>query len=143
MKQLHGLEKLKQQYPGTLNAAKLAEILLDDLRDCQCTIYGCIDDDEQIVLAKLNLLPETLNYESFDQRIDLNVAGQILRNDCVPLTYCLKGRLFSITGRCSIIARVCGVDLYMCHNYSQQIGDTVRQRFSVSIPAVLKRINLA
>jgi hypothetical protein len=48
-----------------------------------------------------------------------------------------------VTGRCSIIARVCGVDLYMCNNYSEQIGDTVRQRFSLSIPALLKRIKAA
>ena len=141
MKQLHGLEKLRQKHAGMINTAKLAEIFINDLRHCECTIYGCIGDDEQIVLAKLSLLPETLNYEMFDQRLDLNVEGKILRNDCVPLTYCLKGELFSMTGRCSIIARVCGVDLYMCNNYSEQIGDTVRQRFSLSIPALLKRIN--
>ncbi|MFM8340867.1 MAG: hypothetical protein ACKN9F_01465 [Methylomonas sp.] len=140
MKQLHGLEKLRQKHVGMINTAKLAEILIDDLRYCECTIYGCIGD-EQIVLAKLSLLPETLNYERFDQRLDLNVEGKILRNDCVPLTYCLKGELFSMTGRCSIIARVCGVDLYLCNHYSEQIGDTVRQRFSLSIPALLKRIN--
>lgn len=143
MKQLHGLEKLRQKHTGTINAAKLVEILTDDLRYCECTIYGSIGDDDQIVLAKLSLLPETLNYEMFDQRLDLNVEGRILRNDCVPLTYCLKGDLFSVTGRCSIIARVCGVDLYMCNNYSEQIGDTVRQRFSLSIPALLKRIKSA
>jgi hypothetical protein len=143
MKQLHGLEKLRQKHAGTINTAKLAEILIDDLRYCECTIYGCIGDDDQIILAKLSLLPEALNYEMFDQRLDLNVEGRILRNDCVPLTYCLQGELFSMTGRCSIIARVCGVDLYMCNNYSEQIGDTVRQRFSLSIPALLKRIKSA
>lgn len=143
MKQIHGLEKLKQQHPGAVNTSKLADILINDLRDCQCMIYGCIGNDEQIVLAQLSLLPETLNYEMFDQRLDLNVEGRILRNDCVPLTYCLKGELFSMTGRCSIIARVCGVDLYMCNNYSEQIGDTVRQRFSLNIPALLKRIKSA
>ncbi len=143
MKQVHGLEKLKQQHSGTINASKLADILINDLRHCECTIYGCIGDDEQIILAKLSLLPDTLNYEMFDQRLDLNVEGKILRNDCVPLTYRLKGELFSMTGRCSIIARVCGVDLYMCNNYSEQIGDTVRQRFSLNIPALLKRIKSA
>lgn len=137
MRQIHGLEQLRSQHPGGLNAAQMAECLLDDLRQCRCTIYGCIGDDDKIVLAELDLLEDTLAYEMFDQRIDFIVAGAILRADCVPLTYRLQGKLFSITGRCSMIAKVCGVDLYLQSSYSGVIGDISRQKFSIAVKPLL------
>jgi len=103
MRQIHGLEKLVEQQPGRLNAQKLTELLLTDLRDCRCSIYGTIGDDDKVLLAELALLPDSLAYEMFDQRIDLIVAGPILRNDCVPLTYRLQGEQFALSGRCSMI----------------------------------------
>ncbi len=112
-------------------------MLLSDLRHCRCTIYGCIGDDDQIVLAELDLLPNGLEYEMFDQRIDLVVAGPILRADCVPLTYCLQGDQFSITGRCSMIARVCGVDLYLQRSYTGVVGDIARQKFAIPVKELL------
>ncbi len=141
MKQIHGLEKLCESVRRPVIASQLAQALLDDLQHCRCLIYGCIGDDEQIVLAELPLLPETLNYEMFDQRIDFNVAGPILRDDCVPLTYRLSGDKFSITGRCSMIARVCGVDLYLHSSYTGVVGDIARQRFSITLSALVKRAN--
>ena len=141
MKQLHGLENLAQSLRKPVNASQLAQALIDDLQQCECVIYGCIEDDPFIELARLQLLPETLNYEMFDQRIDLNVAGTILRDDCVPLTYRLSGKQFAITGRCSMIARVCGVDLYLHSSYTGLAGDFARQRFSFAVPALLKRVN--
>ena len=141
MKQLHGLENLKQILGKPVNTSRLAEVLLHDLQHCACTIYGCIDDDPYIELARLQLLPDTLNYEMFDQRIDLSVSGIIRRDDCVPLTYRLAGEVFSITGRCSMIARVCGVDLYLHSSYTGIAGDMARQRFGIPLPALVKRIN--
>jgi len=140
MRQIHGLENLRRKQPGLLNAQKLAELLLADLRDCRCTIYGCIGDNDRIVLAELDLLPDSLEYEMFDQRIDLIVAGPILRADCVPLTYTLRGDLFSITGRCSMIPRVCGVDLYLQHSYTGIVGGIARQKFSISVKPLLQTI---
>lgn len=140
MKQLHGLEKLAQTLRKPINNSQLAQALLDDLQQCECVIYGCIGEDSEVELARLQLLPETLNYEMFDQRIDLNVAGNILRDDCVPLTYRLSGKQFAVTGRCSMIARVCGVDLYLHSSYTGVVGDYARQRFSLPVPALLKRV---
>ncbi len=137
MRQLHGLENLRQQYPGRLNAQALAGLLLTDLASCHCTIYGCIGDDNQVVLAELGLLTDSLAYEMFDQRIDFIVAGPIQRADCVPLTYCLQGQVFSITGRCSMIARVCGVDLYLQRSYTGVVGDIARQKFAIPISPLL------
>lgn len=138
MRLLHGLEKIRQQHPERLNASKLAEILLKDLQQCSCEIYGCDSDDKKILLAKMYLLPETLNYDSFDQRLDFCVSGQINRADFVPLVYRLEGLMFGLSGRCSMIPRVCGVDLYLEHSYTGVVGDLARQKFSISINSVLK-----
>jgi len=140
MRQMHGLEKIRGSHPELLTAAKLAEILLDDLQDCRCLIYGSIGEDDKIVLAELELLPDTLSYERFDQRIDLCVSGPILRADCVPLTYRLQGQRFAVTGRCSMLAKVCGVDLYLQHSYTGIAGDIARQKFAIPVKPLLKML---
>jgi hypothetical protein len=110
------------------------------LQHCRCTIYGCIGDDDRIALAELDLLADSLEYEMFDQRIDFIVAGPILRADCVPLTYRLQGEQFAITGRCSMIYPVCGVDLYLQRNYTGMVGDIARQKFAISVKALLQML---
>ncbi|MDD4914208.1 MAG: hypothetical protein PHW13_04110 [Methylococcales bacterium] len=138
MRRTNGLEKIRQQHPGWLNAAKLAEILLADLQTCRCEIYGCMGEDDKILLAKLTLLPASLIYDNFDQRIDLRVCGPIRRADCPPLTYSLQGQCFGLTGRCSMPANVCGVDLYLAHSYTGIVGDIACQRFSIPVKPLLK-----
>lgn len=140
MKQFHGLDTLCQSHRGWLKPQDLAALLQADLQACHCRIYGCIDDDPEILLATLALLPETLNYDSFDQRLDFIVAGPIVRNDCPPLTYRLQGNDFATTGRCSMIARVCGVDLYLQNSYTAVIGDVARQKFSIAIKPLLQQL---
>jgi hypothetical protein len=140
MRQINGLENLRRQHPGRLNTQKLAELLLADLCHCRCTIYGNIGDDDKIALAELDLLPDSLEYEMFDQRIDFVVAGPILRADCVPLTYRLQGEQFSITGRCSMIPKVCGVDLYLQHSYTGIVGDIARQKFAIPVKPLLSMV---
>ncbi|AMK77538.1 MULTISPECIES: hypothetical protein [Methylomonas] len=140
MRQIHGLEKLVEQQPGRLNAQKLAELLLTDLRQCRCSIYGTIGDDDRVLLAELDLLADSLEYEMFDQRIDLIVAGPILRNDCVPLIYRLQGPHFAFSGRCSMIARVCGVDLYLQRSYTGVVGDVARQKFAIPLKPLLQML---
>ena len=138
MKHFHGLDRLCQWHQGRLKRQNLAALLLDDLQQCQCQIFGCIGDDDKVLLATLSLLPDDLRYEMFDQRIGLIVAGPILRNDCVPLTYRLQGKEFGISGRCSMLAKVCGVDLYLQRSYTGKIGDIARQTFSIDIKSLLK-----
>ena len=137
MKQIHGLEKIKKQHPNSLNMPKLAEILLADLQQCYCRIYGCIADNDKILLAELNLLPDTLSYDRFDQRIDFCLSGAILRSDCVPLTYILQAESFAISGRCSMIPKVCGVDLYLQRSYTGVMGDIARQNFALHLKSLL------
>lgn len=140
MRQISGLKKIRQLLPERFNPQKLAEIMLADLRLCQCRIYGNIGDNDRVLLAELNLLPESLSYDNFDQRIDLCVAGPILRVDCVPLTYILQGELFAISGRCSMIGKVCGVDLYLQHSYTGVVGDIARQKFFLPLKPLMQEI---
>ncbi len=140
MKQLHGLDALIQLHNGRLTIKALADILMQDLRQCCCFIYGSIDD-VPVLLAKLKLQSESLTYEMFDRRIDLIVAGKMSRNDCVPLSYRLQGEIFSITGRCSMIPKVCGVDLYLNSSYSGHVGDRVHQKFHISLKEVFTSLS--
>jgi len=143
MKRFYGLENLDLSHHGSLRTSTLGQWLTHDLQQCQCHIYGCIADDDTILLATLSLVPDSLVYDTFDQRLDFVVAGPILRNDCVPLTYRMQGNQFAISGRCSMISKVCGVDLYLHGSYTGSIGDEARQYFSVSIKPLLKLIKSA
>lgn len=93
-----------------------------------------------MLLAELALLPETLVYDNFDQRIDFVVCGAILRNDYVPLTYLLQAESLVICGRCSVIPKVCGVDLYLQHSYTCVVGDIARQKFALPVNHLLKML---
>jgi hypothetical protein len=122
------------------NVRKLVEILLSDLQNFHCLIYGCIGENDEILLAKLDFLPESLLYDMFDQRIDFCVSGPILRADTVPLTYRLQGEEFALSGRCSMISKVCGVDLYLQRSYTGVVNDIARQKFSFSVKAIWKML---
>ncbi|NOQ35037.1 MAG: hypothetical protein GQ569_03985 [Methylococcaceae bacterium] len=133
MREIHGLKQLYDSQQNALPIDKLAELLMDDLANCHCVIYG---ENQQQILAKLDLVPDSLFYERFDKRIDLSVAGQITSNEHPPLTYCLQGKNFSISGRCSVLPQVCGVDLYLSH-YDENDG-FARQNFSVPLKKLPK-----
>jgi len=139
MRQEHGLEVLLQQESRHLSAKILAQLLLDDLQDCCCKIYGKKTNEVPVLLAELNLIADSLYYDKFDQRIDFIVMGDIINTDYVPLIYSVDGQVFSLKGRCSMIRRVCGVDLYLNKTYTGRLGDSVRQSFSVSVKKLLKK----
>jgi hypothetical protein len=139
MKKLQGLTALIPNTQEKVNHKTVAELLLDDLQQCYCEIYGK-QNERDVLLAQLHLQAGTLHYEPFDQRIDLMVEGSILRDDCVPLTYCLQGKEFAITGRCSMIGKVCGVDLYLSKTYTGKIGDVTQQRFQIYLKDVINEI---
>lgn len=139
MKQIHGVKALfNQQAP--LSYSGLAAALLFDLQDCRLFIYGDTGGAASVQLAELQLVPQSLSYDSFDQRIDFTLQGNIQRNDCVPLTYRLQGQQFRMTGRCSMIGRVCGVDLYLSKTYSGLVGAAVQQRISLPLKPLLEQL---
>ncbi|WP_150047360.1 MULTISPECIES: hypothetical protein [Methylomonas] len=136
MKRFHGLQDFAAQTAGPLGYRALADWLLPRLAKAYCDIFGSLNDTP-ILLAHLALIPETLDYDAFDQRADFIVGGAILRNDCVPLTYRLAAGEFGISGRCSMIGKVCGVDLYLQRSYTGTVGDIARQKFSVDLKTLL------
>jgi len=136
MKRFHGLQNFTDQTAGPLGYRALADWLLSRLAKAYCDIFGSADD-APVLLARLDLIPQTLDYDAFDQRIDFVVGGTILRNDCVPLTYRLAAGEFGISGRCSMIGKVCGVDLYLQRSYTGTVGDIARQKFSVDLKPLL------
>jgi hypothetical protein len=115
--------------------------LLNDLENCLCSIFGKTKVEVPVLLAELKIVPQSLYYEMFDQRIDFEVSGKIINYQYVPLTYVVQGDKYSFNGRCSIIPKVCGVDLYLSKNYTQHTGDVVRQKFSISVKKLVKTLS--
>lgn len=138
MRQEKGLNALIQQQAGHLSARVLSKLLLEDLEQCCCQIFGKTADDQPVLLAELKIVSDSLSYEMFDQRIEFIVAGKVINNQYVPLTYQVLGEKYSFYGRCSVIPKVCGVDLYLSKTYTEKIGDSVRQKFYVSVKKLLK-----
>lgn len=133
MRKEHGLSELIKQHKGCVNKRILSQLLLADLKNCQCSIYGEIAENFPLLLAELTLIPESLYFEQFDQRIDFIVAGEIINNQSPPLTYKVQGDKYSFDGRCSVIPQVCGVDLYLGSKYTEKVGERIQQRFSIAV----------
>lgn len=141
MRQEQGLKTLTQSYSGNLKATALSRLLLEDLKNCSCSIFGKTKEDVPVLLAELKIVPQSLSYEMLDQRIDFVVTGKILSHQYVPLTYVVQGEKYSFHGRCSTIPKVCGVDLYLSKSYIECAGNSVRQKFSVSVKKLLKTLS--
>jgi hypothetical protein len=136
MREFHGLEKLCATKDRRVHSVDLAQLLISDLAESQLIIYGRNSSEQQLVLAVLELLAEDVQYDSFDQRLDLVFTGEIISDASPALTYCLQGKLFSVAGRCSSIGKVCGVDLYLSQSYTGNIGDVARQKFSIFLKSL-------
>ncbi len=141
MRQEYGLNDLLENNRCKHTVKGLADLLIEDLQNCCCRIYGQNEQDKKVLLAELSLKADSLDYDAFDQRIDLIVCGEIVSEQYVPLTYQLQGDKFGFYGRCSVIAKVCGVDLYLNKSYSCKQGNFVWQNFSVSVKKLLKQLS--
>lgn len=137
MRNYQGLPAFAEQHTGLRTADALAIWLAADLQYGVCGIYGKNEHDALIPLAHLPLDNETWEYSRFEQRIDFISKGQIVRNDFPPLLYRVQGQQFSFNGRCSMIGKVCGVDLYLNASYTAQVGDFAQQRFSIPLKLLL------
>ncbi len=138
MRQEQGLDVLIQNHSGRLTVKVLSELLLKDLEQSVCSIFGKTESDNNILLAELKIVPQSLYYEMFDQRIDFTVEGEISNHQYVPLTYQVKGDKYSFYGRCSTVPKVCGVDLYLSKSYTENSDGLVRQNFSVFVKKLIK-----
>ncbi len=140
MRQEQGLDSLTEKQRGQVTAKILSKLLLDDLEQCRCKIFGKTANEEPVLLAELKIVSDSLFYEMFDQRIEFVVVGNIIDDQYIPLTYQVEGDKYSFHGRCSVIPKVCGVDLYLSKTYTEKAGSSVRQRFFVSVKQLLKMI---
>ncbi|MCK5889161.1 MAG: hypothetical protein KAG19_04390 [Methylococcales bacterium] len=138
MRKEKGLDALTEYCDRRLTASTLSTLLREDLSECYCSIFGRDNNEESTLLAILSIIPESLEYEQFDQRIDFVVSGVIQVDAYVPLTYRVQGKYYEFYGRCSTTPKVCGVDLYLSKSYTEKAGDMARQRFSVSVKKLLK-----
>ncbi len=115
--------------------------MLKDLENCLCSIFGKTKDEVPVLLAELKIVPQSLYYEIFDQRIDFEVSGKIINHQYVPLTHVVQGEKYDFHGRCSTIPKVCGVDLYLSKSYTEQTGHKVRQKFSISVKNLVRTLS--
>ena len=138
MRQEQGIEALVSNYDGQITVKALSKLLLEDLKSCHCLISGKLDNEQPVLLAELKIISDSLFYDMFDQRIEFTVAGEILSDQFVPLTYRVQGDTYSFHGRCSTIPQVCGVDLYLSASYTGKKTDSVHQKFSVSVKKLFK-----
>ena len=115
--------------------------MLKDLENCLCSIFGKTKNEVPVLLAELKIVPQSLYYEMFDQRIDFEVSGEIINHQYVPLTYVVQGKRYGFHGRCSTIPKVCGVDLYLSKSYTEQTGHKVRQKFSISVKNLVRTLS--
>ncbi len=141
MRQEQGLNTLKKGHTGRITTTILSELLLIDLENCLCSIFGKTKEEIPVLLAELKIVPQSLYYEMFDQRIDFEVSGKIINHQYVPLTYVVQSDKYSFNGRCSTIPKVCGVDLYLSKSYTELTRDMVQQKFSLSVKKLVKTLS--
>ncbi len=141
MRQEQGLNTLTEGYPKRITTTVLSRLLLKDLENCLCSIFGKTKNEVPVLLAELKIVPQSLYYEMFDQRIDFEVSGEIINHQYVPLTYVVQGKRYGFHGRCSTIPKICGVDLYLSKSYTERTGDKVRQKFSISVKNLVRTLS--
>ncbi len=137
MREIQGVVELVNDNCQRLSYQILAEQLLEDMQNSHFFVYGK-QQDVPVVLADLSLAEDSLVYDAWDKRLDLMFSGVIQRDDCAPLTYRVQGQCLTVSGRCSVIPKVCGVDLYLSHSYSGRKGDRVYQKFAIKLADVMK-----
>ena len=137
MRELKGLGLFLDNYTGMIKANTVAEFMQSQFSVSHLRVYADPLEEEKItLLADLSL--QEFSYDAFEQSIIWIFMGTVL-DASIPLTYRIDGQQLQFTGRCSVIPKVCGVDLYFSH-YQQQQGVRVRQKITVSIRDLVKQL---
>jgi hypothetical protein len=135
MRKYQNLNLLVKHNNGVGNKAEFADLLVDDLNQSSCLIFGETTDEQPILLAELKTQVDSIKLYSglFHQRIEFVVEGEIINDQYPALTYSVNGATFRFYGRCSTIPQVCGVDLYLDKSYTGKVGDCVKQKFTIPV----------
>lgn len=138
MRQLTGLESFFIKNSGSIKAEQVAQFMQEQFRNSQLTVYAEPLSEQQTVLAKLDISKDMITYDAYAQRLEFVFIGTV-KNEKIPLTYTIKGLDLSYIGRCSVLSKVCGVDLYFS-NYQRIQNSAVRQKIIVSIKELVKQL---
>ena len=135
MRKYQNLNLLVKHSNGVENKTGFADLLVDDLKQSSCLIFGETTDEQPILLAELKTQVDSIKLYSglFNLRIEFVVEGEIVNDQYPALTYSVKGTTFRFFGRCSTIPQVCGVDLYLDKSYTGKVGDYVKQKFTIPV----------
>ena len=142
MRKYQNLKFLLKDHDGVVNKTIFAELLINDLKQSCCFIFGETDDEQTVLLAELKIQADSLSLENgmFNNRIAFMVEGKIVNDQYPPLTYSVNGDTFRFYGRCSIIPQICGVDLYLDKSYTKRAGDLVKQKFTIPVNKLFRSI---
>ncbi len=135
MRKYKNLDLLVKQHNEVVNKTLFSHLLMDDLKQSYCFIFGETIDEESVLLAELKIQKDSLSLTNglFQQWIEFVVEGEIVNDQYPPLTYRVNGNKAHFYGRCSTIAQICGVDLYLDKSYTEKVGDCVKQKFTIPV----------
>ncbi len=142
MRKYQNLKLLAKRYNGVVDKIVFADLLVDDLKQSGCFIFGETIDDQQVLLAELKTQPDSLslNQGMFHQHIEFVVEGEIISDQYPAITYSVNAATFRFYGRCSTIPQICGVDLYLDKSYTEKVGDCVKQKFSIPVSKLFRSL---
>jgi len=143
MRKYQNLNLLVKHNNGVENKTGFADLLVDDLKQSSCLIFGETTDEQPILLAELKTQVDSIKLYSglFHLRIEFVVEGEIVNDQYPALTYSVNGTAFRFFGRCSTIPQVCGVDLYLDKSYTGKVGDYVKQKFTIPVNQLYRSLN--
>jgi len=142
MRKYEHINLLVKSKGGVENKAQLADLLVEDLKQSSCLIYGKAEDEQLVLLAELKVQLDSIKLHNgfFKQHIEFVVAGKIINDQYPALTYCVDGAVSRFYGRCSMIPQVCGVDLYLDKSYTGKQGDWVQQKLTVPVGTLYRSL---
>jgi len=142
MRKYQHLDLLVKQNNGVGNKTEFADLLMEDLKQSSCMIYGENADEELVLLAELKTQLDTIKLYNglFQQRIEFVVEGKIINDKYPAITYTVNTATFRFYGRCSTIPQICGVDLYLDKSYTEKTGDPVTQKFSIPVHKLYRAV---
>ena len=140
MRQLTGLGDFFIHHSGGIKAEQVAEFIQKQFNGSDLVVYAEPLSEQKTVLAILAFNPEMSAYDAYAQRLEMIFMGEVT-NESIPLSYTIHGLDLSFYGRCSVLSKVCGVDLYFS-NYKRSQGAAVRQKITLSIKELVKELKI-
>jgi len=138
MRQLTGLERLLENHTGFIKPEQVAQYMQAQFKESHLLVYAEPLGEQKTLLADLAIINDQMDYDLYQQRLELVFIGTVI-DEKIPLTYTIHGQDLSYLGRCSVIPKVCGVDLYFA-NYVQSKGQEIRQKIIIPIKDLVKQL---